>query len=187
MVERLVQPVSMHRPVSHHTCFVYKTCIFFNKVRFPSFPYSGIVLHHCLLIQVDHFCAHKHTLFGVYILYILAVAMGKEPLLHHELNRNCNINGGHEHARGWKNRLVGEKMTMNGRNSHPEENLGGTFISFSCVCMYLMIWDDCIQYEAAQRQLCLKFCGYWQKKLLLIGATLSIWQRYSFSPVTHQC
>lgn len=75
--------------------------------------------------------------------------------------------------------LVGGKMTMNGRNSHPEENLGGTFISFPCFCMYLVIWDDCIQYEAVQRRLCLKFCGYWQK-MLLIGATLSIWQLYIF-------
>lgn len=143
-VERPVQPVSMHRHVSHHTCFVYKTCIFFNRLRFPSFPNTGIGLHHCLLIQVDHFCAHKHTLFGVNRLYISAVAVGKESPLHHELNRNCNIIGGHEHAGGWKNRLVGGKMTMNGRNSHPEENLGGTFISFPCFCMYLVIWDDCI-------------------------------------------
>lgn len=104
--------------------------------------------------------------------------MGEESPLHHELNRNCNINGRHEDAGGWKNRLVGGKMTINGSNSHPEENL---FISFPCFCMHLVIWDDCIQYEVVQRRLRLKFCGYWQK-LLLIGATLSIWQLYIFPP-----
>lgn len=138
-MERVVQPVSMHWPVSHHTCFVDKTCIFLNRVRIPSFPNTCIVLHHCLLIQVDHFCAHEHTLFGVYILHISAVVMGKESPLHHELKRNCNINGGHEHAGGRKNRLVGEKNDYEWKKF---TSWGESWRNFHLFPLFLYVFSD---------------------------------------------
>lgn len=83
---------------------------------------------------MDHIHAHKHTLCGIYFGIPTAGPLGEVSPLCCALM--CNINDRHKYAGGWK------KRTINGRYSHPKENLGGTFIIYFPVILFLYVFSD---------------------------------------------